>query len=125
MEDTITQQLDNNDMECVNVLHKAGYRICAAKVAVALLHGDKTQKELVICIGENQSVVSVALRNLINDKLADIAGINESSSKGRPTNVYHLVSWNAIVESVTKKITQEVENKKTQIDRLKTLVNNA
>lgn len=122
MKDTITQQFDDNDIECVDVLCKAGYGICAARVVVALTHGDKTQMELVICIRENQSAVSVALRNLVSDKQADIAGINESGSKGRPTNVYHLVSWNAIVESVTKKITQEVENKKTQIERLKTLV---
>lgn len=121
MEDTITQRLDDKDMECVNVLRKAGYGLCAAKVIVALVGEGKTQHELTVCTGENQSAVSVAVRKLKSVKVLDVSELERTEGRGRPKHVYRLISWDAIVDMVERKAIREIADKNAQIDWLKEL----
>jgi predicted transcriptional regulator len=122
MKDTITQQFDDKDIECVNVLRGAGYGLCAAKVIVALIGGGKTQHELTVCTGENQSAVSVTVRKLKSIKAVDVSELERTEGRGRPKHVYRLISWDAIVDMVERKTIQEIEDKKAQISKLKELV---
>lgn len=121
MEDTITQQLDNKDMECVNVLRKIGFSSGTAKTVVALVPGAKTQLELTGCTGENQSSVSISLRKLVKEGYVDVSELLHKEEKGRPKRLYTLKSWDAIVDKIEKQIIQDVEEKTTQINRLKEL----
>lgn len=123
MEDTITQRLDEKDMECVDILQKAGYGLCEAKVIVALIDGGKTQHELTVCTGENQSSVSVTARKLKDTKEVDVSELERTEGRGRPKHMYRLVSWDDIVDMVERKAIREIEDKKAQIDRLKELAN--
>ena len=123
MKDTITQQLDNKDMECVEVLEGAGYGRCAAKVIVALVTGGKTQHELTVCTCENQSAVSVAVRKLKDATVLAVSELERTEGRGRPKHMYRLVSWDTIVDTVERKAIREIEDKKTQVNRLKELIN--
>lgn len=123
MEDTITQQFDQKDIECVDILEKTGYSRCAAKVIVALVTGDKTQRELTICTDENQSAISVALKKLKNDEAVTISEIKSATGKGRPKHIYNLVSWDAMVGVAEHKVAAEIAEKNADIDKLKELVN--
>ena len=121
MEDTITQQLDDNDMECANVLRKIGFNSGTAKTVVALVSGAKTQLELTGCTGENQSSVSISLRRLVKEGYADVSELLHKEEKGRPKRLYTLKSWEAIVDKIEKQIIREIEEKTAEINRLKEL----
>lgn len=123
MEDTITQRLDEKDMEYVNVLRKVGFGSCSAKVVMALVSGEKTQHELAECTGENQSAVSISLRNLKAENYVSVSELLHNEERGRPRRMYILKSWDAIVDAIERKFIREIEDKKTQIDRLKELIN--
>ena len=121
MKDTITQHLDEKDMECVDILQKGGYGLCEAKVIMALVGGGKTQHELTVCTGENQSSVSVTVRKLKGAKEVDVSELERTEGRGRPKHMYRIVSWDTIVDTVERKAIQEIEDKKTLVDRLKEL----
>jgi predicted transcriptional regulator len=123
MRDTITQQLDDKDNECVNLLRKIGFGMCVAKVTVALIFGSKTQRELSLCIDENQSSVSIALRRLREKNLVDVSGKIPQGRKGRPHQKYTLISWDTVIDTIEKETIQKHETKKAQINRLKELIN--
>jgi len=124
MENTITQQLDKKDMEYVDVLKKLGYDMCVAKVIVALIPNGKTQKELSVCISENQSGVSVALKKLSKENLINISERIQDGGKGRPCMVYTLIPWVTIVDKLERKAIREIEKTTEQIKMLKTLADN-
>jgi len=121
MEDTITQQLDDKDIECVNVLRKIGFGSCIAKTIVALVSGGKTQHELTGCTSENQSSVSKALRKLVKENYVNVSELLHKKEKGRPKRLYTLKSWEDIVDRIEKHIIRDVEEKTAQIKRLKEL----
>lgn len=121
MKDTITQQLDDKDIECANFLRKTGFGMCAAKVIVALKSGSKTQKEIVICTDENQSGISIALRNLIKGNLVNVSEKMLQGGIGRPQREYTLVSWDAVIDTIEKEIIQKHESEIAEIERLKEL----
>ena len=121
MEDTITQQLDDKDMECVNVLRKIGCSSGTAKTVVALVSGAKTQLELTGCTGENQSSVSIALKKLVKANYVDVSELLHKEETGRPKRLYTLKSWGDIVDKIEKQIIREIEEKTAQINRLKEL----
>jgi predicted transcriptional regulator len=123
MEDTITQQLDDKDMECVNVLKKIGLNSCTAKTLVALVSEGKTQLELTGCTGENQSSISIALRKLIHLNYVDVSDLLHKEEKGRPKRLYTLRSWDSIVDMIEKKSIREITEQNAQIERLKELIN--
>jgi len=119
MKDTITQQLDENDMECVNILKKIGYPLCVAKVITALTTGGKSQKEIGVCINENQSAVSIALKKLSKENLINRSEGIKDGEKGRPCNIYKLTSWQTMVDTFERKIIREIEKKTAEIKTLK------
>lgn len=121
MEDTITQQLDDKDIECANLLRKTGVGMCAAKVVVALISGSKTQKELAICTNDCQCAISIAVKKLVNANLINVSKVGQVGNKGRPTQEYTLISWDSIVDTIEKATIQKHEIEITQIDRLKEL----
>ena len=121
MEDTITQQLDDKDMECVDALRKIGFGTCIAKTVVALVSSGKTQLELTGCIGENQSSVSIALRKLVKADYVDVSELLHTEEKGRPKSLYTLKSWDDIVDKIEKEIIRKFKKKTSEINRLKEL----
>ena len=121
MKDTITQRLDDNDIECVNGLRRLGFDSCMAKTVVALISGGKTQFELTGCTGENQSSVSKALRNLVKVGYVDVSELLHTEGKGRPKSLYTIESWDAFVDVIEKEAMQEITNKNAEIERLKEL----
>jgi len=121
MEDTITQQLDDNDMEYVSVLRRLGFGSCTAKVVVALASGGKTQLELTGCTGENQSSVSTALKNLVGAGYVNVSVLLHKEEKGRPKSLYAIKSLNALIDTIEKEVLQEIANKNAEIERLKEL----
>jgi len=122
MKDTITQQLDDNDMECVNAMERIGFDSCTAKTVVALTLCGKTQLELTGCTGENQSSVSVALKKLVKENYVIVSELLHKKGKGRPKQLYTLKPWDNIIDKIKKRVIHEVENKNAQITRLKELV---
>lgn len=121
MKDTITQRLDDKDIECVNALRKIGFGSCPAKVIVALVSGEKTQLELTGCTGENQSSVSTALRKLVKANYVNVSELLHKEKRGRPKRLYTLKSWADMVDRIEKEIIRDVEEKTVQINRLKEL----
>lgn len=120
-EDTITQRLDDKEIEYANLLRKTGFGTCVAKIVVALVSGSKTQKELGICVDESQGVVSVVLRKLVAKNLVNVSEIMSQSGKGRPRREYTLISWDAVIDTIEKEAFQKHENEIAQIERLKEL----
>jgi len=123
MKDKITQQFDESDIERVNILTGIGYTPCCAKVIVALASGNMTQQELTVCTGENQSAISIALKMLEKAVLVGVSKKDHVKSKGRPKNVYNLVSWKGIVDAVEQHVAKETTTKNEEINRLKELTN--
>jgi predicted transcriptional regulator len=120
MKDTITQQLDDKDIECANLLRQTGFRMCVAKVIVSLKTKSKTQKEIARCIDANQGDISVALRELISKNLVNISETIHDGV-GRPYNKYILVALSDVIDTIEKAITQKYENEQAMIERLKEL----
>jgi len=122
MEDTITQQLDDKDMEYVNALKRIGFDSCTAKTVVALIPCGKTQLELVGYTGSYQSSISIALKKLVNENYVIVSELSHKERRGRPKLLYTLKSWVDIIDKIKKQVIREAEDKNAQITRLKELV---
>jgi len=121
MKDTTTQQLDDNDMECVNAMERIGFDSCTAKTVVALIPCGKTQHELTGCTGENQSSVSVALKKLVKENYIIVSELLHKEGRGRPKQLYTLKPWDDIIDKIKKQVIRKAEDKNAQIARLKEL----
>jgi len=122
MKDTITQQLDDKDMEYVIALKRIGFDSCTAKTIVALIPCGKTQHELIGCTGLYQSTISIALKKLVNKNYVIVSELLHTEGRGRPKLLYTLKSWDDIIDEIEKRVIREAEDKNAQIARLKELV---
>jgi predicted transcriptional regulator len=124
MQDTITQQLDEKDMEYAKILNGRGIPVNQSLVIVALVHeNNKTQNELSVMIGTPQSGVSVALKGLVNAGWVEIyeGELSDIKKRGRPVALYVLQSWESVVDHIERTAIRSHEKSMKDIERLKEL----
>ena len=126
METVEIEQLDERDIEFADILSRYGFTENEAKVLVCINSRKSiTQKEIMQYASMNQSAISKATNELIDDGYvkAEKEVKEEDSGKGRPSLIYSLNKpMNGIIDDIEKETMQQIEDIKATVERLKELM---
>ncbi len=123
MDQNISLQFSENDLEISRILTDVGLKNNEARVLVVMFKGyDLTSREIERIVDLRQPEVSIAINQLIDRKWAQVTSLI-TEKKGRPVKVYSLSrSVDSILDQIETQIEGEYRGQLEIIERVRSMV---
>jgi len=115
------QKFGTTEFEMIDLLQNLNFSRPIATSIVCLANGQEfTSREIESISGLRQPEISIAMRDLLENKWIDIYTVKKSNGKGRPTKIYRLiVPLKDIIKKIESQIQIDNETRLNDIVKLK------